>query len=120
MARPLPSEAGRPLVIAHRGAKAYKPENTLAAYELAIEQGADMVEIDLHLARDGSVPVAHDASSLSNTSSGSECPSTRSRATLATPEANEDTTSSVLSGIQLPKAMFVGSRMRPPRRKSYT
>ena len=51
MARPLPSEAGRPLVIAHRGAKAYKPENTLAAYQLAIEQGADMVEIDLHVAR---------------------------------------------------------------------
>ena len=62
MARPLPSEAGRPLAIAHRGAKAYRPENTLAAYELAIEQGADMVEIDLHVARDGAMPVAHDAS----------------------------------------------------------
>ncbi|MBW2387352.1 MAG: hypothetical protein JRG89_02855 [Deltaproteobacteria bacterium] len=62
MARPLPSESGRPLVIAHRGAKAYKPENTLAAYELAIEQGCDMIEIDLHVARDGAMPVAHDAS----------------------------------------------------------
>ncbi len=62
MARPLPSEAGRPLVIAHRGAKAYRPENTLAAYELAIEQGADMLEIDLHVAKDGAMPVSHDAS----------------------------------------------------------
>jgi glycerophosphoryl diester phosphodiesterase len=62
MARPLPSETGRPLVIAHRGAKAYRPENTLVAYELAIEQGADMLEIDLHVSRDGRLPVAHDAS----------------------------------------------------------
>ncbi|MEO1916665.1 MAG: glycerophosphodiester phosphodiesterase family protein, partial [Myxococcales bacterium] len=42
MSRPLPSQLGRPLVIAHRGAKAYKPENTLAAFALAVEQGADM------------------------------------------------------------------------------
>ncbi len=61
MAGSLHREGGRPLVIAHRGAKAYRPENTLAAYALAIEQGADMVEIDLHLARDGAVPIAHDA-----------------------------------------------------------
>ncbi len=62
MAGSLRREGGRPLVIAHRGAKAYRPENTLAAYALAIEQGADMLEIDLHLARDGAVPIAHDAS----------------------------------------------------------
>ncbi|MCP4036822.1 MAG: hypothetical protein GY733_07795 [bacterium] len=61
MTRPFPSALGRPLVIAHRGAKAYKPENTMAAYALAVEQGADMLEIDLHLARDGAVPIAHDA-----------------------------------------------------------
>ncbi len=61
MIRPLPSSTGRPLVIAHRGAKAYKPENTLAAYALAVAQGADMVEIDIHLARDESMPISHDA-----------------------------------------------------------
>jgi glycerophosphoryl diester phosphodiesterase len=61
VSRPLPSASGRPLVIAHRGAKAYKPENTLAAYALAVEQGADMVEIDIHLARDRSMPISHDA-----------------------------------------------------------
>ncbi|MCP4035943.1 MAG: glycerophosphodiester phosphodiesterase, partial [bacterium] len=51
----MPSQAGRRLVIAHRGAKAYRPENTLAAYELAVEQGADMLEIDLHLSRDARI-----------------------------------------------------------------
>lgn len=49
-------------MIAHRGAKAYKPENTLAAFALAIEQGTDMIETDLHLALDRSVPISHDAS----------------------------------------------------------
>lgn len=51
----------RPLVIAHRGASAYRAENTLAAYELAIEQDADMIEIDLHTTRDGAIVIAHDA-----------------------------------------------------------
>ncbi|MFP6641786.1 MAG: glycerophosphodiester phosphodiesterase family protein, partial [Myxococcota bacterium] len=49
-----------PLVIAHRGASAYKPENTLPAYELAVDQCADMIEIDLHRTRDGSIVIAHD------------------------------------------------------------
>jgi glycerophosphoryl diester phosphodiesterase len=51
---------GRTLVIAHRGSSGYRPENTLAAYELAIEQRADMIEIDLHLTRDGQIVVTHD------------------------------------------------------------
>ncbi|MDJ0852386.1 MAG: glycerophosphodiester phosphodiesterase family protein [Myxococcota bacterium] len=50
----------RPLVIAHRGASAHRPENTLPAYALAVEQRADMIEIDLHLTRDGAVVIAHD------------------------------------------------------------
>ena len=53
--------ATRPLVIAHRGASAQRPENTAAAYRLAIEQQADMIEIDLHRTRDGVIVVAHDA-----------------------------------------------------------
>lgn len=47
-------------MIAHRGASGERPENTLAAYALAVEQGADMIEIDLHLTRDGAVAVTHD------------------------------------------------------------
>jgi glycerophosphoryl diester phosphodiesterase len=51
----------RPLVIAHRGASAYRPENTLPAYELAVAQRADMIEVDLHRSRDGAAVVVHDA-----------------------------------------------------------
>jgi glycerophosphoryl diester phosphodiesterase len=51
---------GRPLVIAHRGASGHRPENTLPAYELAIAQGADMIEVDLHRTRDGAIVVTHD------------------------------------------------------------
>jgi glycerophosphoryl diester phosphodiesterase len=50
----------RPLVIAHRGASGQLAENTLPAYERAIEQRADMIEIDLHRTRDGATVVAHD------------------------------------------------------------
>jgi glycerophosphoryl diester phosphodiesterase len=52
----------RPLVIAHRGASGERPENTLPAYQLAVEQSADMIEIDLHLSLDGVVMIHHDAS----------------------------------------------------------
>ena len=48
------------LVIAHRGASHDAPENTPAAFQLAVEQRADMIETDLHLCRDGSVPLYHD------------------------------------------------------------
>jgi glycerophosphoryl diester phosphodiesterase len=46
--------------IAHRGASAYEPENTLRAFERAIEMGATMLELDVHLSRDGRVVVIHD------------------------------------------------------------
>jgi len=48
-------------LIAHRGASAYAPENTLPAYQLAIEQGADFVEQDLQITRDGVLVCLHDA-----------------------------------------------------------
>jgi glycerophosphoryl diester phosphodiesterase len=47
-------------VIAHRGASGHRPENTLPAYELAVELGADMIEVDLHRTRDGAIVVTHD------------------------------------------------------------
>jgi glycerophosphoryl diester phosphodiesterase len=49
------------LVIAHRGASAVAPENTLAAFRLAVEQGADFVELDVQESADGEVLVIHDA-----------------------------------------------------------
>ncbi|MGH9159803.1 MAG: glycerophosphodiester phosphodiesterase family protein [Vicinamibacteraceae bacterium] len=54
--------AARPtnVVIAHRGASAYAPENTLAAFRLAADQKADYVEIDITFTRDGHLVVLHD------------------------------------------------------------
>lgn len=49
-----------PLVIAHRGASGYRPEHTLASYELAIEQGADFVEPDLVATKDGHLIARHE------------------------------------------------------------
>jgi glycerophosphoryl diester phosphodiesterase len=49
------------IVIAHRGASASEPENTLRAFDLAIKQGAQMIELDLHITRDNHVVVIHDS-----------------------------------------------------------
>jgi glycerophosphoryl diester phosphodiesterase len=48
------------LNIAHRGASALAPENTMAAFEKAVELGADAIELDLHISRDGELVVIHD------------------------------------------------------------
>ena len=48
------------LNIAHRGAKAYYPENTLLSFQQAIEMGADAIELDVHLSNDGEIMVIHD------------------------------------------------------------
>jgi len=50
----------QPLVIAHRGASGHRPENTLSAFQLAVDQRADMIEIDLHLSRDDAIVVRHE------------------------------------------------------------
>ena len=50
----------RPLVIAHRGDRAYAPENTLGAFRQAAEKGADGIEFDVKLTADGQVIVLHD------------------------------------------------------------
>ena len=50
----------RPLIIGHRGASAHAPENTLAAFKLAMEQGADGIELDVKRSASGDVVVMHD------------------------------------------------------------
>src|SRR5947209_15918186 len=52
--------ASRPLVFAHRGGSALAPENTLAAFDNGLALGADGLELDVHLSRDGHVVVHHD------------------------------------------------------------
>ena len=59
----------RPLILAHRGASAQAPENTLAAFKLALEQGAHGFELDAKLSADGEVVVIHD-SSVDRTTNG--------------------------------------------------
>jgi glycerophosphoryl diester phosphodiesterase len=53
-------DGARPLVIAHRGASGLMPEHTLEAYQLAIEQGADCIEPDLVMTKDGVLIARHD------------------------------------------------------------
>ena len=57
---PRPSAPHRPGIVGHRGASAHAPENTLAAFRRALEDGAQLLECDVHLSADGQVVVMHD------------------------------------------------------------
>ncbi|EXS70581.1 glycerophosphodiester phosphodiesterase [Sphingobium sp. Ant17] len=57
---PLSAARADPLIIAHRGASGERPEHTLASYERAIDQGADYIEPDLVLTRDGVLVARHE------------------------------------------------------------
>jgi glycerophosphoryl diester phosphodiesterase len=54
------SAKAKTLCIAHRGGSAYCPENTMSAFENAVLMGADYVELDVHLSKDGYIVVIHD------------------------------------------------------------
>ncbi len=69
------------LVIGHRGAAAHAPENTLASFRKALELGADMIELDVHLSSDGELVVIHD-DTLERTTDGSGPVSSRTLAEL--------------------------------------
>ena len=57
---PLAAAESRPLVIAHRGASGYRPEHTLGSYRLAIAMGADCIEPDLVMTKDGALVARHE------------------------------------------------------------
>src|SRR5215211_8730008 len=61
---------GWPVNLAHRGASALAPENTIEAFRLAVEAGAGGLELDVHLTHDGHVVVIHDAT-VDRTTNGS-------------------------------------------------
>lgn len=63
----------RPVVVGHRGASAHRPEHTRAAYELAVAQGADGVDVDLVATADGELVVRHEAE-LSDTTDVADHP----------------------------------------------
>jgi glycerophosphoryl diester phosphodiesterase len=78
-----PISATPPLVIAHRGASADRPEHTLAAYGLAIEQGADVIEPDLVATKDGHLVARHE-NEISGTTDVADHPEFAARRTRKT------------------------------------
>ena len=69
-----------PIIIAHRGASGYRPEHTLSAYALAIDMGADYIEPDLVITKDGHLIARHDRY-LSTTTNVADIPEFASRKT---------------------------------------
>lgn len=78
------------LVIAHRGASGYRPEHTLASYELAIAQGADVIEPDVVPTSDGHLVVRHE-SAITATTDVAEHPELADRRTTKTIDGREVT-----------------------------
>jgi glycerophosphoryl diester phosphodiesterase len=76
----IPAEVMRPIIIAHRGASGYRPEHTLASYELAIRMGADYIEPDLVATQDG-VLVARHENEISETTDVAQHPEFAARKT---------------------------------------
>src|ERR1051326_8408011 len=74
--------SSRPLVFAQRGGSALAPENTMPAFANARALGADGVELDVHLSRDGAVVVHHDAT-VDRTTSGTGAVAALSQRELA-------------------------------------
>lgn len=79
-----------PLIIAHRGASGERPEHTLAAYELAIDQGADYIEADLVVTKDG-VLVARHENEISGTTDVAARPEFADRKTTKSIDGQEMT-----------------------------
>ncbi|GBF82819.1 glycerophosphodiester phosphodiesterase [Aphanothece sacrum] len=69
-----------PIVIGHRGASGYRPEHTLASYQLAIEQGADFIEPDLVSTKDGFLIARHEVN-IKDTTNVADIPAFASRFT---------------------------------------
>jgi len=66
----LSAQKNRPFILAHRGCRAQAPENTLVAFNLALEQGAQAIETDLRITRDRVIACIHDAT-VDRTTDGS-------------------------------------------------
>jgi glycerophosphoryl diester phosphodiesterase len=79
---PLAAQTPKKVNVAHRGASGYAPEHTLAAYRLAIEQGADFVEQDLAVTKDGVLVCLHDASLERTTDVETKFPTRFTEATI--------------------------------------
>lgn len=97
---------------AHRGASAYAPENTLPAFELAERQGADGVELDVHLSADGELVVIHDET-VDRTSDGTGAVSELSLESLR--ELDFSNGRPGYAGVSIPTLAEVFELVRPSR-----
>lgn len=80
---PTPAPEPAPIVIGHRGASGYLPEHTIAAYSIAIEQGADFIEPDLVITKDG-VLIARHENDIKDTTDVADHPEFAGRKTTKT------------------------------------
>ena len=88
-------------IFAHRGASAYAPENTLPAFEKAVDIGADGVELDIHLSRDGRLVVIHDEM-LDRTTNGHGFVKDFTLAELKKLDASKTMTNSGFRNLRIP------------------
>lgn len=110
-----------PIVIAHRGASASAPEHTYAAYDRALAQGADYIELDVQRTKDGALVVIHDAT-LDRTARGAsaDCTGRVAEKTLAQLEtcdagswfnsANPTIARTEFAGLRIPTLVDVIAR----------
>lgn len=104
----------RPQIFAHRGAKAVAPENTLPAFQRALEMGVDGIELDVHCSKDGQLVVIHDES-LERTTTGTGKVGDYTAAQLAKIDAGSPF-NSAFAGVGVPTLNdvfdLVGNRCR--------
>lgn len=109
---PLTVVAGKPLIIAHRGASGERPEHTLDAYRLAIDQGADVIEPDLVSTKDGVLICRHE-NEISGTTDVGTIPKWASRKTTKTIDG-QAVTGWFAEDFTLAEIRELGARERMP------
>ena len=100
------------LILAHRGASGYAPENTLEAFRLAMEMGADGFELDVHMSKDGELVVIHDES-VDRTTDGTDLVKDLTLAQLKALDASNHMES--YRGARIPTLAEVYSLIRDTR-----
>ena len=113
---PLPTLNGKaPLLIAHRGASGYLPEHTLEAYQLAIAQGADVIEPDFISTKDGVLIARHDPNLVTSTDVASR-PEFADRKRVDWPVDGEKQTGWFAHDFTLAEIKTLGAMITDPER----
>src|SRR3712207_5287787 len=114
--RPM-SPRTRPIVIAHRGASGERPEHTLAAYQLAAEQDADLIEPDLVMTKDGVLVCRHE-NEIGGTTDVASKPEFRSRRTTKLIDAQHITGRSEEHTSELQSRQYLVCRLLLEKKKN--